>query len=195
MQLLYTIVRSVFLFILIFIFSMPLFPQEVVAEFGKYKITLDEFEHAYAKNSGGWENAAEDSIKDYENFLNLYLKFKMKLRDAQVRGYHKDEDLINELNDYQKQVGVSYILEKELNEPGLRRLYDRRKEELRVSHIMVRPDTLSDDEAREKAVSILDSIKNGASFEELANIYSDDKFSGPRWRYLFCYCGSLTIRI
>jgi peptidyl-prolyl cis-trans isomerase SurA len=179
MQLLYTIVRPVFLFTLIYIFSIPVFPQEVVAEFGKYKITLDEFEHAYAKNSGGWENAVGDSIKDYENFLNLYLKFKMKLRDAQVRGYHKDEDLINELNDYQKQVGVSYILEKELNEPGLRRLYDRRKEELRVSHIMVRPDTLSDDEAREKAVSILDSIKNGASFEELANIYSDDKFSGP----------------
>jgi len=179
MQLLYKNLRPVFLFIIIYIISMPVFPQEVVAEFGKYRITLDEFEHAYAKNSGGWENAAEDSIKDYENFLNLYLKFKMKLRDAQVRGYDKDEDLMNELNDYQKQVGVSYILEKELNEPGLQRLYDRRKEELRVSHIMVRPDTLSDDEAREKAMSILDSIKNGASFEEMAKIYSDDKFSGP----------------
>ncbi len=179
MRLLYKNVLPVFLFLSISILSMSVFAQEVVAEFGKYKITLDEFEHAYAKNSGGWEKAAEDSITDYENFLNLYLKFKMKLRDAQVRGYHKDEDLMNELNDYQKQVGISYILEKELNEPGLRRLYDRRKEELRVSHIMVRPDTLSDEEARQKAASILDSIKNGASFEEMANKYSDDKFSGP----------------
>jgi peptidyl-prolyl cis-trans isomerase SurA len=158
---------------------MPVFAQEVVAEFGKYNITLDEFEHAYAKNAGGWEKAAEDSITDYQNFLDLYLKFKMKLRDAQVRGYDKDEDLMNELNEYQKQVGVSYILEKELNEPGLQKLYDRRKEELRVSHIMIRPDTLSDDEAREKAMAILDSIKNGASFEEMSNIHSDDKFSGP----------------
>ncbi len=179
MQLLYTNVRPIFLFLLVSILSMPVFAQEVVAEFGKYNITLDEFEHAYAKNAGGWEKAAEDSITDYQNFLDLYLKFKMKLRDAQVRGYDKDEDLMNELNEYQKQVGVSYILEKELNEPGLQKLYDRRKEELRVSHIMVRPDTLSDDEASEKAMAILDSIKNGASFEEMSNIHSDDKFSGP----------------
>jgi peptidyl-prolyl cis-trans isomerase SurA len=179
MQLLYSNVRPVLIFIIICILSIPVFPQEIVAEFGKYEITLDEFEHAYAKNAGGWENAVENSIEEYENFLNLYLKFRMKLRDAQVRGYHKDEDLMNELNDYQKQVGVSYILEKELNEPGIQRLYDRRKEELRVSHIMIRLDTLNDAEAREKALSLLDSLNNGASFEEMAKNYSDDKFSGP----------------
>ena len=34
----------------IFIFSFfNTHAQEVVAEFGKYKVTLDEFEHAYAK--------------------------------------------------------------------------------------------------------------------------------------------------
>ncbi|MBT8377798.1 MAG: peptidylprolyl isomerase [Ignavibacteria bacterium] len=177
MQLQYTLVRPIFLILFITLVSIPAFPQEVVAEYGKYKITLEEFENSYSKNAGGWDKAAEDSVTDYESFLDLYLKFKMKLRDAQVRGYDKDEDLMNELNDYQKQVGVSYILEKDLNDPGLRRLYDRRKEELRVSHIMIRPDTLSDEEASQKAASMLDSIKNGASFEKTAEIFSDDKFS------------------
>jgi peptidyl-prolyl cis-trans isomerase SurA len=150
-----------------------------VAEFGKYKITLDEFEHAYSKNAGGWEKAAEDSLSEYKSFMELYLKFKMKLRDAKVRGYDKDEDLMKELSEYQKQVGVSYILEKELNEPGLKRLYERRKEELRVSHIMIRPDTSGDEAANEKAIAILDSIKNGSSYEQMAEVHSDDKFSGP----------------
>ena len=153
-------------------------PAQVVAEFGKYEITLDEFEHAYAKNVGGWENAMKQEMTDYKNFLDLYVKFRMKLRDAQVRAYDKDPDLMNELNDYQRQVGVSYIIEKKINEPGIKQLYDRRKEEFRVSHIMIRPDTLGDEGARMRAQAILDSIKNGASFEAMAMKYSDDKFSG-----------------
>jgi len=169
----------------IYVFSFLLFSlfntsaQEVVAEFGKYDITLDEFEHAYAKNVGGWENAMKQDISDYKNFLDLYVKFRMKLRDAQVRAYDRDPDLNNELKDYQKQVGVSFIIEKKINEPGIQQLYDRRKEEFRVSHIMIRPDSSGDEAAFNKAQAILDSIKNGASFEEMAAKYSDDKFSGP----------------
>jgi len=151
---------------------------QVVAEFGSYEIGLDEFEHAYAKNVGGWENAMKQDMSDYKNFLDLYVKFRMKLRDAQVRAYDKDTGLMNELKDYQRQVGVSYIIEKKINEPGIKQLYDRRKEEFRVSHIMIRPDTLGDEGARKKAQAILDSIKNGHIFENMAIINSDDKFSG-----------------
>lgn len=153
-------------------------PAQVVAEFGSYDITLDEFEHAYAKNVGGWENALKQEMSDYKNFLDLYVKFRMKLRDAQVRAYDQDINLMNELKDYQRQVGVSYIIEKKINEPGIKQLYDRRKEEFRVSHIMIRPDTLGDEGARKKAQAILDSIKNGHIFENMAIIHSDDKFSG-----------------
>ena len=160
---------------LIFISNLS---AQVVAEFGKYKITLDEFEHAYAKNVGGWENAVNKDMQEYKNFLDLYVKFRMKLRDAQVRAYDKDEILMGELKDYQKQVGVSYILEKKVNEPGIKQLYDRRKEEFRVSHIMIRPDSTGDEAARKKAQAILDSIKNGHNFENMAIKHSDDKFSG-----------------
>ena len=153
-------------------------PAQVVAEFGNYEVTLDEFEHAYSKNVGGWENAMKQEVSDYKNFLDLYVKFRMKLRDAQVRAYDQDADLMNELKDYQRQVGVSYILEKQINEPGIKQLYERRKEEFRVSHIMIRPDTLGDEGARKKAQAILDSIKNGHIFENMAIIHSDDKFSG-----------------
>ena len=171
--------------------SLNIYAQEVVAEFGKYEITLDEFEHAYAKNVGGWDNAIKQDISDYKNFLDLYVKFKMKLRDAQVRAYDKDPDLMNELKDYKKQVGVSYIIEKKINEPGLKQLFERRKEEFRVSHIMIRPDTLGDEAAREKAEAILDSIQNGASFEEMAAKYSDDKFSGPNGGDIYYITGGL----
>lgn len=151
----------------------------IVANFGKYDITLDEFETAYSKNAGGFEQAKHDSISEYKDFLDLYLNFKMKLRDAEVRGYPRDKTMMDELNDYKKTVGVSYIIEKDLLQPGIEKLYERRKDELRVSHIMIRPDTSGEDAAREIAQSILDSIKLGGDFEELAEEKSHDRFSAP----------------
>ncbi len=174
------IARSLRTFVAILFIQIIAFTNikaQEVAEFGQYEISLDEFEHAYAKNLGGWDIAAKQSKEDYKKFLELYVNFRMKLRDAYVRGYNQDEDLMNELKDYQKQVGVSYILEKWIVEPGVRQLYERRKDEFRVSHIMIRPDTLGDEAAKMKAQAILDSIKNGASFSEMAKKYSDDKFS------------------
>lgn len=172
--------QSVRAFLLILLIQITVFSNinaQVVAEFGNTEITLDEFEYAYAKNEGGWDIAAEQDISEYKEFLDLYVNFKMKLRDAWVRGYDEDTDLMNELKDYQEQVGVSYILEKWIIEPGIQQLYDRRTEEFRVSHIMIRPDSLGEEAAQMKAQAILDSINNGASFEEMAEKYSDDKFS------------------
>jgi peptidyl-prolyl cis-trans isomerase SurA len=151
--------------------------NEVVAKFGDTQITLNEFENAYAKNVGSWEKASQDSLSDYKNFLDLYVKFKLKLRDAEVRGYPQDSSLMNELSDYQKQVGVSYLTERKIVEPGVKQLYERRKEELRVSHIMIRPDSSGEEAAKELAQSILDSIKNGANYDLMAKRYSADKFS------------------
>ena len=170
-------IRSFLLILIIQIITFINISAQEIAEFGNYEISLDEFEHAYAKNLGGWDIAAKQDISDYKKFLDLYVNFRMKLRDAKVRGYDKDPELMNELMDYQEQVGVSYILEKWIIEPGVRQLYDRRTEEFRVSHIMIRPDTLGDEGAMNRAQAILDSIKNGASFEVMAEKYSDDKFS------------------
>lgn len=182
-------ILTVFLFLTII--NVTVFSQTIVGEFGKYKITLDEFEYAYAKNVGGWEAAQKDSFTQYKDFMDLYMNFRMKLRNAQVRGFDTDPALQKELDDYQRQVGESYIIEKYILQPGLQHLYDRRKEELRVSHIMIRPDKVGDEAALKKATEILDSIKNGATFEEMAEKYSDDQFSGPKGGDIFFITGGL----
>jgi len=157
----------------------------VLAEYGDYSITMSEFEKAYAKNTGGYENAKNDSLSKMKNFLNLYLNFKMKLRDALVRSYDKDPALVAELNDYKEKVGVTYLLEKKLVEPSLKELYERRKWEYRASHIMLRTGQGNDDEAKKLAVAIFDSIKAGESFEEMAKKHSQDQFSAQTGGDLF----------
>lgn len=177
------VTRSIlyFSFLISFLFTScsPKHSEIVLAEFGDTKVKLGEFENAYAKNAGSVESAKTDSINKLKNFLDLYVNFKMKLRDASVRGYENDAELMNELTDYKKKVGVTFILEKQIVEPGIQDLYNKRKWELRVSHIMIRPDSTGDEGARLKAAAILDSIKKGISFKDLAIRNSQDFYSAP----------------
>src|SRR3990167_735915 len=141
----------------LFVSCSPKHSEIVLAELGDSNVKMREFEDAYIKNAGGLEQAKTDSLNKLKNFLDLYANFKMKLRDASVRGFEQDSELMNELNDYKKKVGVTFILEKNI----------------------VDPDSTGEEAARLKAVTILDSIKKGSNFEELAKRNSQDYFSAP----------------
>ncbi len=150
----------------------------VVAEYDDSQILMPEFEHAYAKNAGGVQKAKDDSIEKMKNFLDLYVNFKMKLRDAWVRGYFDDPDINNEIDSYGKKVGSAYIKEKLIIEKGLKKLYDERKYEYRVSHILLRPNKAPGTKnVMEEAQSVLEQLKKGAAFETLCTDYSVDEYS------------------
>lgn len=149
----------------------------VIAEYNNSKITMQEFENAYVKNVGSYEAAADDSFQNYKNFAELYTNFKLKLLDADARGFANDPALSQELTDYKKKVGASYILEKYLVEPNIKDWYERRKTEIRASHLMIKVDSTGEDAARKLAQAILDSIKAGASFEDMVQKHTQDQFS------------------
>ncbi|MCE1189151.1 MAG: peptidylprolyl isomerase [Ignavibacteria bacterium] len=148
----------------------------VVAKFGDEKISYTEYQDAYTKNFGIMPTS--DSVDASKAFLKLYTNFKMKLADAKARGFEKNVDLQNELLDYKKKIGVTYLLDRKLVEPNLHRLWELRKNEYRVSHIMFRPDSSGEAKLLVKANAILDSIiKFGKPFEEMARKYSQDNYS------------------
>jgi len=150
----------------------------VVAEYGNYKIYLDDFEKAYERNSGGYENAKTDSLSSYQKFLDLYLNYKLKLRDAEVRGYTKDTDMQKELHDYKINIGTTLLLNDKLYEPNMHKLYEKRKTEYRASHIFLTPDsTMNVDKAKELGNELIKRIQNGEDFAKLAKQYSKDTYS------------------
>lgn len=180
---------SIIVLTLIFISCSAKHSEIVIGKFNDDKITMAEFEKAYAKNVGSYERAANDSVSNYKNFIDLYMNFRMKLKDAYERGYDKDESLLEELTDYKKKVGSTYIQEKYLVEPNLKELYERRKTEVRASHLMIRPEQSGGDEAaRQIAQSLLDSIKQGLkTFEELVAVHSQDQFSKNKGGDIFYF--------
>jgi len=150
----------------------------VVATIGGDKVTLDEFNAMFSKNNGGIEAAQKASLEDKEKFLDLYLKFKLKVRQAYDRGYQNDSDSRAELQEYRKNLAVTYLIDSEINGPALRRMYERRLLEIRASHILIqlRSNSAPEDTLRAytTAAKIIDSLKAGRSFEDLAVNNSQD---------------------
>ncbi len=165
----------------------------VVAKYDDSNIKISEFEKAYEKSTGNILTAKKDSLQKLKDFLDLYVVYKMKLADAKAKHLDQDTSIINELNQYRKSIGVSYYLEKHLYGKGIKDLYNKRKEELRISHILIRTDTLSPKEAEKKAYDIINKIKNGASFEEMAKKYSQDKFSSKKGGDIYYLTAGLVI--
>ncbi len=142
-----------------------------VADIAGDKISVEDFEQVYAKNNGGWDAAAKTSVDDRQKFLDLYVKFRLKVKEAYALGYDKDKELHNELSDYRKNLAVSYMLEKEITQPALEKMYQRKLKSIRASHILVGTpssnpvDTLM---GYNTAMLIIDSLKLGIPFEQLA---------------------------
>ena len=163
-----------------------------VATIGDEKITLHNFEDKYAENSGGWDSCAASSLEDRQKFLDLIVKFKLKIKEARAQGLEKDSAIISELNSYNVSVAQSYITEKEIIEPGVKQLYDRKKEELRASHILFRipptatpSDTLA---AYKRAMEAIAKILS-ASFDTLAYQLSEDQSAKTNYGDLGCFAG------
>ncbi|MGH2568085.1 MAG: hypothetical protein ACRDGA_07065, partial [Bacteroidota bacterium] len=124
-------------------------PDRTIAVVGAERITVKDFEDAYAKNNGGWEKGVAASLEERERFLDLLVKFKLKVQEARARGLLRDSSIQYELKTYGNSVATSYMLDKELVEPNIQKMFERRKEELRASHILVSvdPDASPEDTA------------------------------------------------
>ncbi len=149
----------------------------IVAKFKNHNITLKEFETAYSKNVGGIDKAKKGTLDDYEKFLDLYVKYQMKLADAKERGLDKDPSVSKELDKYKERIASSFLIEKKLIEPETKKLYERRKWEYRVSQIMFIPKKGKEDSTYKMAEAVLQSIKDGIDFSTLAKKYSQDRNS------------------
>jgi peptidyl-prolyl cis-trans isomerase SurA len=156
----------------------PKASESVVLEVGSKKVTLGEYENFFVKNSGGDAAVKQSSIDERNRFLDLLTNYKLKLQDASDRNLMNDSDIVAEMKEYRQTLASTYLVDKEITEPGIQRMYDRRKEELRARHILfiVKPDASPEDtlKAYQKAMDIIKRLHAGESFDSLALKFSED---------------------
>tara|TARA_Y100000746_G_scaffold136735_1_gene117108 strand:- start:241 stop:2157 length:1917 start_codon:yes stop_codon:yes gene_type:complete len=160
-------------FLLLFItLNLNSFSQEVLLEIENDKITLDEFSHIFNKN-----NDNEKIDKEYlDEYIELFINFKLKVKEAKNLGFDTVATFIDELNGYRKQLAKPYLRDDNFNDELFDEALDRIQFDINANHILININDENNDEALNKINDIRREIINGnISFEDAAVKYSDDK--------------------
>ncbi len=160
-------------FLLLFItLNLNSFSQEILLEIENDKITLDEFSHIFNKN-----NDNEKIDKEYlDEYIELFINFKLKVKEAKNLGFDTVATFIDELNGYRKQLAKPYLRDDNFNDELFDEALDRIQFDINANHILININDENNDEALNKINDIRREIINGnISFEDAAVKYSDDK--------------------
>ncbi len=154
----------------------PATSDMVLFTLGGQPVYLSEFAYVYNKNNVDDKNSyTQTSLEEY---LDLYIKFRLKVKEAEALGMDTLTSLSAELETYRKQLSKQYLYDREVSEKLLQEAYDRSKFEVNASHILIGidepglpADTLK---AYKTAVQLRTRILKGEDFGELAKKYSKD---------------------
>lgn len=98
-------------------------------------ITTQEFEKVYTKNN--INNQADYSEESLNEYLDLFVNFKLKVAEAERLQMDTIPSIKSELKTYQKQLVKNYANDKEVSEALLREAYDRSMMEVDASHLLI----------------------------------------------------------
>jgi len=137
-------------------------------------VPASEFSYIYSKNNRDDADFSEKSLREY---LDLYTKFKLKVREAYAMRLDTVTALKTELDGYRKQLAESYLTDKEITDRLVREAYDRMQKDVHVAHIMVKAgplgttDTLA---AYNKIQAAYMRLKAGEAWNDVAKSVSED---------------------
>ena len=139
-------------------------------------VHVSEFKYIYSKTNG---DKADFSKKSLEEYLDLYVRFKMKVKKARDMKLDTIPSLQQELAGYRRQLANSYLVDKEVTEKLVREAYARSKKDIDISHILflIKPDAPAADTLAmyQKAMAAKKRLDAGESFSKVAREVSQDK--------------------
>lgn len=149
------------------------------------EISVGEFLSIYEKNNE--KNANPTPVEEY---LGLFINYKLKVAEALDKGLDQQESFQSELQTYRKQLAKPYLIDTDEKERLLREAYERMKYDVQASYLLVaiEPNATPADtmKAWNKVNSIRSRIRSGEDFNKVAQKTSDDpmaKSTGGALKY------------
>ncbi len=165
---------SFFIYFILYSTAIAQVKNPVVAEFGKFRITLDEFKIAYLDLIK--KPKIYDSKKLREDFLDEMIQNKLFAAEAKKSGMEKDELITSKIGSYKKKVLREAHFDKQIkssiiiSEKEIEEAYSFLQEERKISHLFV--------PTKEKADSLYSLLEKGADWNSLAaSIFKDSVLS------------------
>lgn len=151
-------------------------PPLVLFKAGSATVTAEEFIYLYNKNHQ--EKPEEFTKAKIDEYLKLFIDFKLKVEEAKRRGMDTTAAFLKEYNSYRAEVRKPFLPDNALTDSLTRLTYARMREEVRASHILIAiktdatpTDTLA---AYNEAVGLRVKLENGLDFGAAAVQFSDD---------------------
>ncbi len=149
--------------------------KEVLLTIDEKPVYANEFMRVYKKNL---DLVQDESQKDVDGYLDLFIDYKLKIAEAETQDLDKEPEFESEFLKYRDQLSRSYLYENKITEELAKEAYERGKEEINATHILITvdyeavpQDTLK---AYNKIKSIRDKAINGEDFKALAKKYSEE---------------------
>lgn len=149
--------------------------DQTLLTIGDEKIPASEFVRIYLKNNQDTKTIDSKSVEEY---LNLFVNFKLKVADALNAKLDTSKSFKSELAGYRQQLARPYMVDMETEQNLINEAYERMKYDVNASHILIAvseqaapSDTLK---LYEKAIAIRNRIVGGEPFEVVAKATSDD---------------------
>jgi len=176
-------------FIILFAFLLILpnaaktndYDDKVLAEIDDEEVTYERLEYAFQKNMVGDKKELIELEKDsLLSFLDLFVKYRLKVKDAIDRGFHKDPELVDEITTNKNLLTESYYYDKKVFQPSVNRLLNRRQYYLKFGYILFpfteEAEGKTQVDPKDYAQSVLDSINTGKiTFTQAAQNHSPEK--------------------
>ncbi len=160
------------------LFTTVLFGQEkeeVLFTIDGDNVYTSEFIRVYQKNK---EIVLDKEQKEFDDYLELFIDFKLKLKEAKDLKLDTIVNYQNELSKYKEQLIEPYLQNPEATERLAKEAYERTLTEVNASHILIRlapnakpKDTLV---AYQKIMNARKKIVSGIPFKKVAREYSED---------------------
>lgn len=138
-------------------------------------VFLDEFKRLFFNNS------EEGQTYTAQEYLDLFVNYKLKIKEARTLGYDTLPAFKNEYEGYRKQLITSFTKNPDIEKSLVKEAYDRSLEEVRAKNILIAvpqeaspQDTLK---AYNRLMEAYNQLKNGADFDRIAMAYSEPKIA------------------
>lgn len=153
----------------------------VILDVAGEKVTRSEFLNVYQKNNVKGEALDANALEEY---LELYINFRLKVKEATELGLDTLKSFRDELAGYRKQLSAPYLVDDQAIESLVNEAYQRKLTDIRASHILIRcdrqaspADTLA---AWNRIMSLRKRILKGENFGKVAAENSDDESARTR---------------
>ncbi|WP_040250732.1 peptidylprolyl isomerase [Psychroserpens mesophilus] len=124
---------------ILFCFSITAFSQidkdDVLFTVDDEPVMASEFIRVYNKNL---DLVKDESQKDVDAYLELFINYQLKVKEAKRLELDKDAKYIREFSNYKSQLTKNYMSDSEVTEALVKEAYDRSTMDVKASHVLIR---------------------------------------------------------